>query len=578
MEFSGGACTLLRTDSTVQTESRKSKCRSPHNRGTDLKPIPFDSLTLAAVVKELQFLKGGRLQRAVQPQERTLVLGVYAHGKEHQVLFSGSAAFPRVHLTGRRPPSGGEQPELAAAFRRLLDGARLDSIRQRGFDRILELRFLSREGEYRFVCELTGKHANLILVQPDGRIAAAAHAVPRRQSVRPIFAGARYEPPPFPPRNPVFDAEGWEEFEEAEGASPFLKSLLQAQSGGGTDFDAMRPLLSSLRRCVEGGDFEPVSAGDWGAYPISVAALGYAETRIESLSEALDGHFRKREEESEREALRSRLLSPLRRVLLAREVAGQELQQAADAARNARRHQERAELILAYASTIGPGQSKLETMDYEGREVEIRLDPEKTPVENARRLFEKAKHAKARAGFVNEQLGRIREERIALLGAVRRIEDAPDLETLRDEEERARAKNWLRIQTPAAGRKEDKPYEGHRIRELAGPGGVRVLYGENATSNDYLTLRVAKPNDLWLHVRGAASAHVVIPSGNRPERVGREALEFAARVAVAHSASKHSGYVSVDYTLKKYVRKPRGAPAGTVTYTHEKTIAIEPAR
>ena len=110
---------------------------------------------------------------------------------------------------------------------------------------------------------------------------------------------------------------------------------------------------------------------------------------------------------------------------------------------------------------------------------------------------------------------------------------------------------------------------------LMAPGGLTVLYGENAESNDYLTLRVAKPSDWWLHVRGHVSAHVVIQTRNQPEKVSKEALMFAAKVAVQHSSLKHSGYVPVDYTLKKYVRKPRGGPKGTALYTHEKTLHVE---
>ena len=114
-----------------------------------------------------------------------------------------------------------------------------------------------------------------------------------------------------------------------------------------------------------------------------------------------------------------------------------------------------------------------------------------------------------------------------------------------------------------------------RIDQLIAPGGWTVLYGENAEANDYLTLRVARPNDLWLHIRGATSAHVVVQTRNQPERVQRETLEFAARVAVRNSPSKHAGYVPVDYVLKKHVRKPRGASKGSALYTHEKTIHVE---
>ena len=67
----------------------------------------------------------------------------------------------------------------------------------------------------------------------------------------------------------------------------------------------------------------------------------------------------------------------------------------------------------------------------------------------------------------------------------------------------------------------------------------------------------------------------MIPTGNRPERITREQLEWAARLAVENSPSKHSGFVPVDYTLKKHVRKPRGSSPGAAFYTHEKTIHVE---
>lgn len=125
-------------------------------------------------------------------------------------------------------------------------------------------------------------------------------------------------------------------------------------------------------------------------------------------------------------------------------------------------------------------------------------------------------------------------------------------------------------------RQEDRPFEGHRIRELIGPKNVRILYGENAQANDYLTLRVAKPDDWWLHVRGDVSAHVVIPTQRKPDSIPHEALLFAAQIAAKSSPQKHSSMVAVDCALRKYVRKQKGAPAGTVVYTHERTFHVSP--
>ena len=113
------------------------------------------------------------------------------------------------------------------------------------------------------------------------------------------------------------------------------------------------------------------------------------------------------------------------------------------------------------------------------------------------------------------------------------------------------------------------------MRDVLGPNNYRILYGENSEANDYLTLRVAKSNDYWLHVRGHTSAHVVVQTHNQPDKVPREVLMVAAKIAVQNSNQKHAGYVAVDYTLKKYVRKPKSAAKGSALYVNEKTLHVE---
>jgi len=452
-------------------------------------------------------------------------------------------------------------------MRRLVEGCRVLSIRQIGFDRQLEIVFARSDAKFRLIAELTGKHSNLILVGDEGTVIAAAHYVSSRQSSRSVLPGKVYQKPPFPPRDPVYKAARLEEAADLEGASPFLLRLAKAQAD---HIEFLAALEDRLRKC----QFEPVAVEGLGVYPVPLEGLGLSGVRAESLSSSLEGHFDDLEKTAELESARSRLLAPLRRVLLAREVALEDLNQARQTARNASRLQLQGELLLAYASQIPEGAKEFETQDYEGNPLTISLDPDLSPLENAQKLFDKAKKSKLRADHVADQFRRIEEDRVQLLGAVRRAEDAQTPVELFDIGAKARERRWLHDAPVVAQSAEEKPFEGHRIRERLGPGGVRVLYGENATSNDYLTLRVARPNDIWMHVRGSTSAHVVILTGNQPDRIGREALEYAGRIAVQNSASKHSSYVPVDYTLKKYVRKPKGAKAGTAFYTHEKTLHI----
>ena len=509
------------------------------------------------------------MQRIAQPDEHEVVFGLYAGGREYWLLLSADPVFARAHLVTKRPRNQPEPPGFLAALRSRLQDAHLKAVEQVRFDRMLHLTFEGEKGRHTLVAELMGKHSNLVLLDEAGRILAVIKPVPPTKSSRPLLGGHPYVAPPFPPKPPIWEAREGDDPKGFEGGSPFLLKLAAAEGAG---------YLEDLGRRVETGSFVPVLSPGHGAYPLSVAALGLQEFRRESLSIALEQHYALAVPEHHASILRTSLRANLERVLLAREVALSELEQSVEAAAKAPLNQLYGELILAYGSSLHGGESELEAIDYEGNPVRVKLDPELSALENANRYFEKAKKAKGRIGLVQDQIARLGAERDEVAGLLARLDSAERLVELEDLRDRAASRRWLHTQAQRAksGKAEDRPYEGHRIRELVGPGGYRILYGETASANDYLTMRVAKPSDWWLHVRGAVSAHVVILTGKQPEKVQRETLLFAAKVAVANSPSKHSGYVPVDYTLKKYVRKPKGAPAGTALYTHEKTLHVEP--
>ena len=96
------------------------------------------------------------------------------------------------------------------------------------------------------------------------------------------------------------------------------------------------------------------------------------------------------------------------------------------------------------------------------------------------------------------------------------------------------------------------------------------MAGRNNIQNDKLTLKQSDKNYIWLHVKDHHGSHVIVKSTSPSEKV----LEYAATIAVKHSEAKNSSKVPVDYTLVKFVHKPKGAMPGKVIYTDYKTIII----
>lgn len=117
---------------------------------------------------------------------------------------------------------------------------------------------------------------------------------------------------------------------------------------------------------------------------------------------------------------------------------------------------------------------------------------------------------------------------------------------------------------------------GFHPRRYRSSDGWTILVGRSNAENDWLSLKHAKPDDVWLHAQGVSGAHVVIRRDGRKDNPSARTLEEAAGLAATFSRARHAATVPVVHTLAKYVRKPRKAPPGTVTCTREKTILVAP--
>ena len=562
--------------------------------------IPFDSLNLYAVLTECGVLIGGRLQEIRQPTPLTIVLHLYAQRQEYRLLLSADPQFARLHLISRKLPNAPTPPPFCQSLRKHIEGALLRRITQVGFDRIVQLEFETPEGIFRLIAELMGKHSNLFLVHPSGVIQSALKWVsPRQSQLRPIRSGELYRLPPTRVeglRNPLLMSEAewrdlWAQLQleaehdwsaHLEGLSRFTAqelALIAQQEG-------LAGLLE-WARCVREARWdarvvrEPSSGRLLGAYPLPCRQFppDWQHPRS-SVNLAWEHAFAERIEWAEADALHNTLLPALNRALQARERVVEELRRALAESQHADRYRLFGELILAFGHGLPSGAQVLHAPDYTHPDaplVEIPLDPEKSLAENAQRYFEKARRAREGQSGLRVRLQRFEAEIEAIRDAIQQLEAAGNrLEPLRTLLETARHHGWLR-EPPAeqrATRADKDPFEGHKVQVHLSPDGYQVLVGENAQANDFLLTRIARPDDWWLHVRTGVGAHVIIRTEGHPERVPHRTLEFAARLAAQHSADRHASVVEVDYTLRKYVRKPRNAPPGFALYTHEKTIAV----
>jgi predicted ribosome quality control (RQC) complex YloA/Tae2 family protein len=211
------------------------------------------------------------------------------------------------------------------------------------------------------------------------------------------------------------------------------------------------------------------------------------------------------------------------------------------------------------------------SLDSQPSGITIPLDPSLTPVGNAEKYFEKAK--KAKVAF-EESVDRVKslDGRLSTLRMlIGELADVSSSEALREFHQTYKTHLQL-LGYATAKEKENLP----PFRIFTVEGGFQVLAGKSSENNDMLTTKYAKPDDLWFHCRGSSGSHVVLKVHSAHGEPSKTAIHQAASIAAYYSKMKNASSVPVAMTEKKFVRKPKGAPAGTVVLEREKVLFVEP--
>lgn len=207
--------------------------------------------------------------------------------------------------------------------------------------------------------------------------------------------------------------------------------------------------------------------------------------------------------------------------------------------------------------------------DEKGGEITISLDDTLSPAQNAQRYF-KAYNKQKRA--LDALAPRLKGEK-AELSYLESISVAVDVaetdEDLKEIETELCELGLLRVpkEKKNGKKREETPFREYDL------DGFKVYAGRNNVQNDRL-LRLASPDDIWLHTQKYHSSHVIIVSGGK--KVPDSVLERAASICAYYSDGRNGDKIPVDYCKKKYVKKPNKAKAGFVIYTDYKTVLVTP--
>ena len=572
--------------------------------------MPFDALTLSAVRDELEpLLTDARLQRLVFADELTIAAEAFApHVGRTYVLLSAHPELGRVQRTPSLPRRGIEaETPFSLLVRKHLRNARIRAVRQPRLERVFELDCEQRDSSGRLyrvvlIVEAMGRRSNLVLVAEDGAILdAARRAPPSRNPRRPVLPHLRYEPPPAQDRllPEQISAEALAAgargqtlarhlSDRVAGLSPLAGRELAFRAVGdaqatleAADWAVVARTTREFLSMADTHRWQPTLAADadgpidYAPYRLGhLAAAGAALADFESISAAIEAYHARRSEAGpvrRGDALaaeRKALLEPLDRASHSLERRTAALEQQLETGRAHRDPLRRAgEALLAHQADLPVGSTEL-VLDGERFE----LDPRLSAVDNAQAYFARYRKAREAEERVPELLDQARLQAALLADLRALVEVADQMDAIRA----------LRREVAAAtGRKDPGPRARNGsgatpYRRVALGHGWEALVGTSAAGNAAVTFEVADADDLWLHARGVAGAHVILRTngGTPPDEV----VEAAAQLAAGHSAARAAGAVEVDVAPRRYVKKIPKGPPGLVRYTHERTLRVAPRR
>ncbi len=561
----------------------------------------FDVFTTAAVVDELnRTLERGRVQDSLEIGDSAIGLEIYANHARHYLLISAHPQEARIHLVPDRVRRGVENPSpVGLMLRRYIEGAWVAAIRQPEWERIVHLEFDSPEGVFTLIVEPMERRSNILLVR-EGQIMDCIRRVgPQDNRVRVSLPGYEYVPPPpqklkRPPttltltllENSLDSDPGkaaWRALTDSLlGFSPMLAKEAVYRAMGQTNikagdtsaralFDAIGELIGPLLD----HHYQPgITEADgmitsYAAYPVTHLP-GWRETA--TISEALALYYGAPVGMEAYDAAKK----PVQAMI---DEAKDRVQHKLDSLRRSQREdsererlRQSGELLLAYQYQVAPGQTSFNAQyDFDRPPLDIKIDPTKSVLDNAKQYFEEYERAKRAAAGV-PALITAAENELAFLNQLQTdLAIATNWPEIGEVQDALQANGYWR--GPHTGRPKGSKSTPLKVTT---PEGIVIWVGRNSRQNDEVTFGKGKPDDLWLHVRGVPGAHVIIKNSGR--NIPASVLQRAAGLAAYYSAARNEGKALVDVTERRYVRKIKGGKPGMVTYRNESPVEAAPTR
>lgn len=225
-----------------------------------------------------------------------------------------------------------------------------------------------------------------------------------------------------------------------------------------------------------------------------------------------------------------------------------------------RNDEEIGHIIMSNLHQIKQDCSKQVLFDiYNQKPIEISYDPKLNAIENANKYYKKSKGKPYLIQQLSSKIEKAALQLEQLKISLQNLQKAENLKQLKPYKKESLATDSV----------QDLPYKHFVVDDYS------ILVGKHAESNEKLLNYYSDKNDIWLHAKDVSGSHVIIKI-KKGKELPLKVLEKGASLAAYYSKNRKQSLVTVMYTIRKFVRKIKGAEKGHVTVSNEKTLLVKP--
>ena len=574
--------------------------------------MAFDGFTLKSVIQELNScLINGKITKIYQPLPEEIILGVYCGGTNYALSLNVSVLYS-LHLTTTSKPNPLCAPNFCMLLRKHLIGFRIKTITMPGLERMatIELEGYNELNDlvtYRLVIELMGKHSNIILVNQKNIIVdSLKHFTTFSGSLRNIIPNMPYLSPDLNKLDISTIANTSEFYKNIptslkssslityfsnyfSGTSKTLLdySISQLEITDEFSFENFKCLLSYLQDLlIQVQDQQTNCINFKKDYVLISSPQSNDSLKVNFF---LDDYYSQKEQEEEFIQYRNSLLTFIVKKLKKISKKSDEVNKKIQECSKMNDYQLYGELLTNNLYRLSESHTDIVTLENyydENKPIEIPLDVALSPSDNAKKYFKKYHKLKNTIAIVTVQKEELEKEIDYLESIVYELQITKNVIELERIYQEMEDNNLFSRKTPVKQGTKAFRVKNKQNRKVADKkqgdflsyqiDGFTVLVGKNNQENDYLTLKVAKEDDIWFHVKDIQGSHVILVVNQK--HPSQETINQVAAISAYYSKAKQSSNVPVDYTLAKYVKKPSKAKPGMVTYINYQTVNVQPTK